>query len=55
MIVAEFHNSLCGGHHFWRAIAHKILRDGYYWPTMFVDLCKKVRACIKCQKFVGKQ
>jgi hypothetical protein len=30
MIVAEFHNGLCGGHHFWRATAHKILRAGYY-------------------------
>jgi hypothetical protein len=28
MIVAEFHSGLCGGHHFWRATAHKILRAG---------------------------
>jgi ribonuclease HI len=55
MIVAEFHSGLCGGHHFWRATAHKILRAGYYWPTMFTDVCKRVRACIKCQKFAGKQ
>jgi ribonuclease HI len=55
MIMAEFHNGLCGGHHFWRATAHKILRAGYYWPTVFTDVCKGVRACIKCQKFAGKQ
>jgi hypothetical protein len=55
MIVAEFHSGLCGGHHFWKATAHKILRAGYYWPTVFTDVCKRVRACIKCQKFVGKQ
>jgi ribonuclease HI len=55
MIVAEFHSGLCGGHHFWRATAHKILRAGYYWPTVFTDVCKRVRACIKCQKFAGKQ
>jgi hypothetical protein len=54
MIMAEFHNGLCGGHHFWRATTHKILRAGYYWPTVFTDVCKGVRACIKCQKFVGK-
>jgi hypothetical protein len=55
MIVVEFHNGLCGGHHFWRATAHKILRAGYYWPTMFTDIYKRVRTCIKCQKFAGKQ
>jgi len=55
MIVAEFHSGLCGGHHFWRATTHKILRAGYYWPTVFTDVCKRVRACIKCQKFAGKQ
>jgi ribonuclease HI len=54
-VVAEFHSGLCGGHHFWRATAHKILRAGYYWPTMFADVCKRVRACINCQKFAGKQ
>jgi hypothetical protein len=55
MIMDEFHSGLCGGHHFWRATTHKILRDGYYWPTIFTDVCKGVRACIKCQKFAGKQ
>jgi hypothetical protein len=55
MVVAEFHSGRCGGHHFWKATAHKILRDGYHWPTLFTDVCKKVRACIKCQKFAGKQ
>jgi hypothetical protein len=54
MIVAEFQGGLCGGHHFWKATAQKILRAGYYWPTMFTDVCKRVIACIKCQKFVGK-
>jgi hypothetical protein len=55
MVMAEFHSGRCGGHHFWKATAHKILRAGYYWPTLFTDVCKKVRACIKCQKFAGKQ
>jgi hypothetical protein len=54
-VMAEFHSSLSGGHHFWRATAQKILRARYYWPTMFVDVFKRVRACINCQKFVGKQ
>jgi hypothetical protein len=55
MIVAEFHSGLCGGHHFWKATTHKILRAGYYWLIVFTDICKKVRARIKCQKFAGKK
>jgi hypothetical protein len=51
----EFHSSLCGGHHFWKATSHKILRARYYWPTVFTDICRRVRACIKCQRFSGKQ
>jgi hypothetical protein len=47
MIMAEFHSGLCGGHHFWKATAHKILRAGYYLPTMFTDVCKRVRVCIQ--------
>jgi hypothetical protein len=54
-IIFEFHDSLCGGHHFWKTTTYKILRAGYYWPTLFTDVCAKIRACIKCQKFSGKQ
>jgi hypothetical protein len=54
-IMFDFHDSLCGGHHFWRTTTYKILRAGYFWPTLFTDVCAKIRACIKCQKFSGKQ
>jgi hypothetical protein len=54
-IMFDFHDSLCGGHHFWRATAYKILRDGYFCPTLFTDVCAKIRACVKCQKFIKKQ
>jgi hypothetical protein len=53
-VIFDFHNGLCGGHHFWKTTAHKILRAGYYWPTLFADVCREIRACIKCQKFSGK-
>jgi hypothetical protein len=46
---------VCGGHHFWKSTAYKILRVGYYWPSLFSDVCAKVRACEKCQRFAGKQ
>jgi hypothetical protein len=54
-VMFDFHSGLCGGHHFWKTTAHKILWDGYYWPTLFPDVCKEIRACIKCQKFSEKQ
>jgi hypothetical protein len=29
-IIVEFHSSLCGGHHFWKTTAYKILEAGYF-------------------------
>jgi ribonuclease HI len=54
-VMFDFHSGLCGGHHFWKTTAHKVLRAGYYWPTLFPDVCREIRACIKCQRFSGKQ
>jgi hypothetical protein len=51
----DFHDNLCGGHHFWRTTTYKILRAGYFWPSLFTDVCAKIRACDKCHKFSGKQ
>jgi hypothetical protein len=53
--MTGFHDSSCGGHHFWRTTAYKILRAGYLWPSLFYDVCSKVKARVKCKKFVGKQ
>ena len=53
-IVNEFHKGVCGGHHAWRATAYKILRVGYYWPTLFTEVNRRVRACVECQLFAGK-
>jgi hypothetical protein len=50
-----FIDSLCGGIISGRTTAYKILRVGYYWPTLFTDVYRKVKACIKCQKFSGKK
>ena len=52
--MTKFHEGVYGGHHFWKSTAYKILRDGYYWPSLFFDVCAKVRACEKCQRFAGK-
>jgi hypothetical protein len=53
--MTEFHEGVCGGHHFWKSTAYKILRAAYYWPSVFSDVYLKVRACEKFQRFSNKQ
>jgi hypothetical protein len=53
--INDFHDNLCGGHHFWRTTTYKILRGRYFWPDFFTDVCENIRACVKCQKFSRNQ
>ena len=53
--ITDFHDNLCGDHHFWRTTSYKILRAGYFLPSLITDVYEKIRACIKCQKFYGKK
>ena len=54
-VINEFHKGVCGGHHAWREITYKILRDGYYWLKLFIDVNAKFKTCNPCQLFSGKQ
>jgi len=54
-VMQQFHNSMCGGHHYYKTTTHKILRVGYYWPTLFSDVFVFVKSCDRCQRFEGKQ
>jgi len=36
-LLTKLHFRHCGGHFTVHTTTHKILRDGYYWPTLFVD------------------
>eukprot|EP00253_Pinus_taeda_P009015 PITA_09015 len=53
--VNDFHKGDCGGHLFWKTMANKILRAGFYWPSLFSDVYKVVKSCHECQIFQGKQ
>jgi hypothetical protein len=53
--LQDFHEGDCGGHLSWKTTANKILRAGFYWPTLFADVHKKVTSCHKCQVFEGKR
>ena len=36
-ILTELHDGPAGGHFSRETTAHKVLRAGYYWPTLFKD------------------
>ena len=49
-ILREVHEDICGNHIKARTLAGKVLRQGYYWPTMLKDAIKLVRRCKICQE-----
>ncbi|KAL5538664.1 hypothetical protein UlMin_044966 [Ulmus minor] len=49
--LEEVHAGVCGNHSSGRTLAHRILRQGYYWPTIQTDSLDFVRKCDKCQCF----
>ena len=50
-IMREVHEVICGNHLGARSLVHKLIRAGYYWPTMLKDAQAYVKACYKCQRF----
>ena len=53
--MEDFNQGDCGGHLFWKTMANKILRAGYYWPTLFSDVYKTIKSCHECQIFEGRK
>ncbi|GKV18271.1 hypothetical protein SLEP1_g28676 [Rubroshorea leprosula] len=49
--LREVHEGVCGSHVGARTLAHKVLRQGYYWPNMYKDATQFVQRCQKCQFF----
>ena len=49
-IMNECHASPYGGHFSGEITAHKILKSGFYWPTIFRDCAEWVKLCDRCQK-----
>jgi len=50
-ILAEIHEMICENHARARTMAAKVLRAGYYWPTIQGDCAEYVTKCAKCQEF----
>ena len=49
-VLREVHEGVCGNHIGTRALVGKVLRQGYYWPTMLRDAIDLVRKCKICQE-----
>ena len=49
-VLVELHAGEVGGHFGGDTTAHKVLRAGYYWPTLFKDTHALCRKCIIYQK-----
>ena len=47
-VMFDMHSIVFGGHHYWITNAYKMLRAGYFFPSLFFDVCVEVRACEKC-------
>ena len=48
-VLREVHECVCENHIGARALAGKVLRQEYYWPTMLRDATDLVRKCKTCQ------
>ena len=44
------HGGACGGHFNGKLVFGKLIRIGYWWPTMEHDCYEHVKKCEQCQK-----
>nr|KYP59627.1 Gypsy retrotransposon integrase-like protein 1 [Cajanus cajan] len=49
-VIREVHEGICGFHSGGRTLAAKVLRAGYYWPTLKTDCAEYVKKCKQCQQ-----
>ncbi|XP_074299025.1 uncharacterized protein LOC141630033 [Silene latifolia] len=49
-ILKDVHSGECGNHAGGRSLSNKILRQGYFWPTMRADAVNHAKRYESCQK-----
>nr|XP_025652340.1 uncharacterized protein K02A2.6-like [Arachis hypogaea] len=49
-ILREIHEGCCGHHVEGKTLAQKVIRAGYFWPTVIRDSIQIVKNCDKCQR-----
>ncbi|KAL2247804.1 UNVERIFIED_CONTAM: Retrovirus-related Pol polyprotein from transposon [Sesamum indicum] len=52
-VMREIHEGSCGNHSGARSLAQKVMRQGYFWPTLVEDSKNLVRKCESCQKYAS--
>jgi ribonuclease HI len=50
-ILREVHSGTCGSHSGPRALAAKVIHQGFYWPAIICAANRVTRSCEACQKF----
>ena len=50
-VLREVHERACGNHLEARALVHKVIRAGYYWPTIQADAKAYIKVFDQCQRF----
>ena len=50
-VLREVHEGACENHLGARSLIHKVVRAGYYWPTIQADAKAYVKVCDQCQRF----
>ncbi|XP_074318512.1 uncharacterized protein LOC141655325 [Silene latifolia] len=54
-VLKDVHSGECGNHAGGRSLSNKILRQGYFWPTIRADAVNHAKRCESCQKAAPKQ
>ena len=54
-ILRELHDGPASGHFSRETTAHKVLREGYYWPTLFKDAHAHAHKFQICQVNAGRE
>lgn len=54
-VLEEVHGGVCGDHMGSRSLVRKILKAGYFWPTMQQDAEDFVKKCDNCQRYGNVQ
>ena len=50
LILTFCHTFACGGYFGPKQTAHKILENGFYWPSLFKDAYVFCKSCDRCQR-----
>ena len=54
-VLKEVYGGVCGDHIRHKSLVRKIMRAGYFWPTMQQDAADFVKRCDSCQRYGNVQ